>query len=188
MFSERGRVTRNRLFYIVVEKILGPARALPELPGVAGTTGYDILNQISRVLVNDAGLPVLEDAWQTAAAPGRNFAQMVDEAKSRIIETSLASEFTVLVRLLSRIAAGHWLSRDFTRRSSAGSPQAICATFSGIPHLHVRTASSLNLIERLLIRLSAACREQWVGTDMAILDFLEDVLTLDVLKSGEDRL
>ena len=36
------------------------------------------------------------------------FAQIVEEAKVRIIETTLASEFTVLARLLSRIAAGHW--------------------------------------------------------------------------------
>ena len=39
---------------------------------------------------------------------------MVEAAKRRVIDTMLASEFTVLAGALSRIAAGHFSTRDYT--------------------------------------------------------------------------
>ena len=38
-------------------------------------------------------------------------------AKRRVLETLLASEFTVLARLLARIAAGHYSTRDYSADS-----------------------------------------------------------------------
>jgi (1->4)-alpha-D-glucan 1-alpha-D-glucosylmutase len=46
----RGRAHMRGPFYVVVEKILADGEAMPNLPGVAGTTGYEWLNVISRVL------------------------------------------------------------------------------------------------------------------------------------------
>src|SRR4029079_294713 len=40
---------RNGRFYIVIEKILGEGEPLPRLPAIAGTTGYEWLNTITRV-------------------------------------------------------------------------------------------------------------------------------------------
>jgi len=39
-------------FYVVVEKILAEDERLPKFAGVAGTTGYEWLNVISRVLLD----------------------------------------------------------------------------------------------------------------------------------------
>ena len=38
---------------------------------------------------------------------------MLREAKRRVLETLLLSEFTVLTQLLARIAGGHYSTRDF---------------------------------------------------------------------------
>ena len=38
-------------FYLLIEKILGDNEPLPNLSGVAGTTGYERLNHISHVLL-----------------------------------------------------------------------------------------------------------------------------------------
>ncbi|MEZ5785438.1 MAG: hypothetical protein R3D62_02880 [Xanthobacteraceae bacterium] len=46
-----------RPFYIVAER-LWRCRAEPQFPGVAGTTGYDVLNLITRVA--DAGMLTLD--------------------------------------------------------------------------------------------------------------------------------
>src|SRR3954454_2873856 len=51
-------------FYVIVEKILGEGEEMPNLPGVAGTTGYEWLNTISRVLVDGNGLDPLERIWR----------------------------------------------------------------------------------------------------------------------------
>ena len=42
---------------------------------------------------------------------------VLKDAKRRVLETLLTSEFTVLTRLLARIAAGHYSTRDFSADS-----------------------------------------------------------------------
>jgi (1->4)-alpha-D-glucan 1-alpha-D-glucosylmutase len=110
----RGQARRSGAFYIVVEKILADGEPMPNLPGVAGTTGYEWLNVISRVLVDGKGLEPLERTWRAFTGEHASFAEIVKSAKQRVIETMLASEFTVLCGQLSRIAAGHFSTRDYT--------------------------------------------------------------------------
>jgi len=102
------------VFYFIVEKILADGEPPPQFPGVAGTTGYEWLNVISRVLVDGGGLDRLEQTWRDFTGERRNLAAMVEEAKLTVIDTMLASEFNVLARALARIAAGHFSTRDFT--------------------------------------------------------------------------
>src|SRR5262249_13762745 len=99
--------------YVVVEKVLADRERLPRFAGVAGTTGYEWLNVIPRVLADDRGLASLEETWCEASGDRRGFGAILIEAKRRVLATILASEFTVLNRLLARIAAGHYTTRDF---------------------------------------------------------------------------
>jgi (1->4)-alpha-D-glucan 1-alpha-D-glucosylmutase len=171
---------RFRHFYVVAEKILAEGEPMPHLPGVAGTTGYDLVNDITRVLLDDTGLPALDRAWADQGG-ARRFASVVRDAKLRVLETLLSSEFTVLTRLLGRIAAGHWRSRDFTL-------DRLRAALRGyIVHFPVyRTyVSGLTVSERdrgLIERTIAAARNEWHGADSVVLDFLANVLTLDILR------
>jgi (1->4)-alpha-D-glucan 1-alpha-D-glucosylmutase len=55
---------RARPYYVLIEKILADDEKLPALPGVAGTTGYEWLNVISRVLVDPAGRGKLDALWR----------------------------------------------------------------------------------------------------------------------------
>src|SRR5690606_31407097 len=78
------------------------------------TTGYEWLNTISRVLFDGRGRGLLEETARDLTGEAEPFADILREAKRTVLTTMLASEFMVLVRLLARIAAGHWRSRDFT--------------------------------------------------------------------------
>ena len=89
----------------MVEKILGERERLPRFTGVCGTTGYEWLNAISRVLIDEGGLTTLEQTWHEFTGEHRSFHEILIEAKRRVITNILASEFTVLSRLLTRIAA-----------------------------------------------------------------------------------
>ena len=174
---------RTTPFYTVVEKIVAPDESPPKFPGVAGTTGYDVLNLVTRLLVQSDGLPILEQAWQTHGAPSRNFAQMVDEAKSRIVETTLASEFTVLSRLLARIAAGHWPTRDYTLDRLRTALELFIRRFP-IYRTYV-AGSTVSSVDRAMIaKTIEAARESWYGADVSILDFLHDTLTLAIIAKG----
>lgn len=104
-------------FYMVIEKILGEDEKLTKFSGVHGTTGYEWMNTISQVLVDAKGLEPLSEIWRQISNQSPNLTPVLRAAKRRVLETLLTSEFTVLARLLARIASGHYSSRDFSADS-----------------------------------------------------------------------
>jgi (1->4)-alpha-D-glucan 1-alpha-D-glucosylmutase len=170
-------------FYVVAEKILGEGEHLPRFAGVAGTTGYEWLHLISRVLVDERGLEVLDEVWREVSGDENNFDDILIKAKRRVIANILASEFTVLVRLLARIAAGHYTTRDYA-------PERLRAAFElFILHFPVYrtyiTPSGPSRKDRAIINESIAkARTEWFGPDPGIFDFLRDALTLDLISAG----
>src|SRR6185503_11407935 len=91
----------------------------------------------------------------------------------------LASEFTVLVRLIARIAAGHWLSRDYTIDRLR---LALELFILNVPVYRTYvTAAGPSATDRALIAQAIAAAREWFGPDIDILGFLEDALTLDLV-------
>ncbi|CAM5457030.1 Maltooligosyl trehalose synthase OS=Afipia felis OX=1035 GN=treY PE=4 SV=1 [Afipia felis] len=166
-------------FYLVMEKILGEEESLPKFAGMQGTTGYEWLNLISRTLLDDKGLDVLDEAWRQASNIAPDFAPVLKAAKQRVMDTLLASEFTVLARLLARIAGGHYETRDF---SADGLRQALELYVLHFPVYRTYiTAGGPSQDDRALIADAidkAKC--DWFGADEGIFDFLQDALTLDL--------
>ena len=95
-------------FYVVVEKILGEHEDLHRFTGVHGTTGYEWLNVITQVLIDGNGLKPLDEIWRQISNQSPKLEPVLRRAKRRVLETLLTSEFTVLARLLARIASGHY--------------------------------------------------------------------------------
>src|SRR3954470_20908248 len=169
--------------YLVIEKILAEDERLPRFAGVAGTTGYEWLNIFSRVLVDEQGLEPLDRIWRTASGEKRSFDDILIEAKQRVLDSSLASEFTVLSHLLARIATGHYSTRDY----SASRLRAAFRSF--VLHFPVYrtyiTGSGPSGVDRKTIEGAIAkARATWHGPDAAIFDFLRDALTLDLIAPG----
>jgi (1->4)-alpha-D-glucan 1-alpha-D-glucosylmutase len=170
-------------FYLVVEKILAEGESLPRFAGVSGTTGYEWLNVISRLLLDQRGLATLDSAWRETSGDNRSFADILAEAKERVLSNILASEFIVLTRLLARIAAGHYSTRDYA-------PDRLrTALESYVIHFPVYrtyiTASGPSPDDRAVIEKTIAkARAEWFGSDADIFDFLRDALTLDLVAPG----
>ena len=166
-------------FYIVVEKILEPGEPMPPLPGVAGTTGYEWLNVISRALVDGGGMASLDETWRAFTGERAELPAMLEAAKQRVIDTMLASEFTVLTRALSRIAAGHYSTRDFTLDRLRAALQLYVVEFP-VYRTYV-TAAGASVSDRTIIdETIARARARWTAPDPNIFDFLRDAITLDL--------
>jgi (1->4)-alpha-D-glucan 1-alpha-D-glucosylmutase len=179
----RARQVSDGTFYVVMEKILGGHEPLPHFPGVAGTTGYEWLNVVSRLLLDGRGLSTLDRLWRDFGNDGRVFDQTLLEAKRHVLAKILASEFAALARLLARIAAGHYRTRDY----SPARLRAALALF--ILHFPVyRTYvnhDGASPQDRAVIEDAlTAARARWVGPDVGIFDFLGDALTLDLIARG----
>jgi (1->4)-alpha-D-glucan 1-alpha-D-glucosylmutase len=172
-----------RPFYTVVEKILIDEETLPTFEGVDGTTGYEWLNVISRLLVDEQGLARLGAMRSELSGHPRDFPEILERAKLRVLDTLLASEFTVLTRLLSRIAAGHYATRDFGIDRLRLALQEYVLQFA-VYRTYVRTDGASEADRESITRAIAAARARWVGTDSDIFDFLQDALTLDLVGPG----
>lgn len=170
-------------FYTVIEKILCEHERLPKFAGVQGTTGYEWMNVITHVLVDPKGLEALDETWRQISNRPPRLAPYVKDAKRRVLETLLASEFTVLSRLVARIANGHYSTRDFSADSLRQALELYVLHFpvyrTYLTHSSP-TAPDRKLIEDTIER----ARAEWFAADEGIFDFLRDALTMDLLKPG----
>src|SRR4051794_31520329 len=84
--------------YVLVEKILEPGESLERDWATAGTTGYDVLGLIDRVLTDPAGrepLTALESRLHGAPV---DWHDLVHDTKRAVADTTLAAEVGRLVR------------------------------------------------------------------------------------------
>src|SRR6266436_4162199 len=170
-------------FYMVIEKILGEHEKLPSFTGVHGTTGYEWLNTITRVLVDAKGLDPLDETWRQISNMSPVLAPVLRDAKRRVLETLLTSEFTVLTRLLARIAAGHFSTRDFSADSLR---QALGLYVLHFPvyRTYLTPTGATGHDRALISQTIETARADWFAADDGIFEFLRDTLTMDLLKPG----
>ncbi|HEY4142318.1 MAG TPA: malto-oligosyltrehalose synthase, partial [Pseudolabrys sp.] len=166
-------------FYTIIEKILGENEPAPHLPGVHGTTGYEWLNVISRVLVDGNGMAALDRTWREATDERADLPAMLNNAKQRVIDTMLASEFTVLIRALARIAAGHFSTRDYTLDRLRAALQAYVLEFP-VYRTYVNAGGASPRDREMIEATVKRARARWAGPDPDIFDFLRDALTVDL--------
>ena len=166
-------------FYIIVEKILSDGEAMPVLPGIVGTTGYEWLNVLTRVHLDGSGLEQLDATWRDFSGEQRKFSTILENAKQSIIDTVLASEFGVLCRALSRIAAGHFSTRDFTLDRLRAALRLYVLEFH-VYRTYVTAAGASDRDRKLIADVTSRARSRWEGPDPQIFDFLHDAVTLDL--------
>jgi (1->4)-alpha-D-glucan 1-alpha-D-glucosylmutase len=170
-------------FYVVIEKILGEDEKLTSFSGVHGTTGYEWLNVITQVLVESSGLEPLDEIWRQISNQSPKFAPLLKDAKRRVLETLLLSEFTVLARLLARIAGGHYSTRDFSADTLRQALELYVLHFP-VYRTYLTAAAPSTLDRELISQTIEKARADWFGADEGLFDFLRDTLTLDLLEPG----
>lgn len=89
--------------WTVVEKILEPGEELPEGWATAGTTGYDALTEVDRVLVDPAGEAAFTALDTELAGRTVDYAQLVHDCKREVTDGMLGSEVARLVRVIGEL-------------------------------------------------------------------------------------
>lgn len=168
-------------FYTVIEKILCEHERLPHFAGVQGTTGYEWMNVITQVLVDAKGLAALDETWRQISNRPPQLAPYVKDAKRRVLETLLTSEFTVLTQLLARIANGHYSTRDFSADSLRQALELFVLHFP-VYRTYLTNSGPTAPDRKLIDDTIARARSEWFAADEGIFDFLRDALTMDLLK------
>src|ERR1700754_132048 len=170
-------------FYMVIEKILGEHEELHRFAGVHGTTGYEWMNVITQVLVDGNGLGPLDDIWRQISNTSPKLDPVLKDAKRRVLETLLTSEFNVLSRLLARIAGGHYSTRDFSADSLRQALELYVLHFP-VYRTYLTTAEPSTHDRALISKTIEKARADWFAADEGIFDFLRDALTMDLIQPG----
>jgi (1->4)-alpha-D-glucan 1-alpha-D-glucosylmutase len=170
-------------FYMVIEKILCEHEKLYAFAGVHGTTGYEWLNVITQVLVDGNGLEPLDEVWRQISNMSPKLDPVLKDAKRRVLETLLTSEFTVLTRLLARIAGGHYSTRDYSADSLRQALELYVLHFP-VYRTYLTLADATAHDRALISQTIEKARADWFAADDGIFEFLRDTLTMDLIGPG----
>ncbi len=102
------------LLYVVAEKILATDESLVECWAVDGTSGYDFLNEVNGLFVDESGRDALSRLYRGRLSDETPFRELAYRKKRLILEVSLSSELHMLTSQLDRLAQKSRRSRDFT--------------------------------------------------------------------------
>lgn len=174
--GDKGAAAAN--FYVVVEKILAPCEDLPEEWPVAGTTGYDFLNALNGIFVDERQTDALDDIYVRFSGVEAGFEELAYDKKKQVMQSLLAVEMNTLGRRLSLLAQQDRYARELPRSDLA---RALLETVAWLPVYRTYTrnfevsAPDVERIGHALTRAEKANPE----IRPACFDFLRQVLLLE---------
>ncbi len=122
--------------YVVVEKILEPGEDLPRTWATAGTTGYDVLALVDRVLTDPHG-----EEHLTALDPV-DFPALAHDMKRAVADGSLQAEVRRIVRELPSLRSGEPALRDALAGVLACFPVYRSYLPAGVEHLRLACSTA----------------------------------------------
>lgn len=179
-----------RVLYVIAEKILSGRERLPLDWCVHGTTGYNFLNQVNGLFVQPGHARRMRRAYAKLTGQTQTFDDLLYETKRLIMDTSLASELTVLAHMLDRIGETNRKSRDFTLNSIRDMLTEVVACFP-VYRTYVKEQGwgpdDRAALERAIVR----ARRRNPAMESTIFDFFREVMLPrdpeDVPVAGQER-
>jgi (1->4)-alpha-D-glucan 1-alpha-D-glucosylmutase len=164
--------------YVVVEKILSANETLPAEWPVAGTTGYDFLNDVNGVFVDRGNARTFVRIFERFTRCAASFPDVVYAGKKAIMEIPMASELNVLAHALNRISERDRRTRDFTLNSLREALREVVASFP-VYRTYVTAARQSDDDRAAIASAIAQARRRNPTMEPSIFDFVADVLLPD---------
>jgi (1->4)-alpha-D-glucan 1-alpha-D-glucosylmutase len=161
--------------YVLAEKILSRHETLPARWAVAGTTGYNYLNDLNGLFINGAESKRLRRAYAKLTGHTDPFEDVIYEGKRLIMETAMASELKVLAHALEQIADGNRRSRDFTLDSLRDAITEVVACFP-VYRTYVDDDGWTPGDRAVVARAIARARRRNPAMESMVFDFIREVI------------
>jgi (1->4)-alpha-D-glucan 1-alpha-D-glucosylmutase len=171
----RNKTGREDELYVLAEKILSTGESLPEKWAVAGTTGYNYLNDLNGIYINVGESRRVRRVYAKLTGRTEPFADVLYVSKRLIMETAMASELSVLAHELARIAESNRRSRDFTLEALKDAITSVVACF---PEYRTYvdacgwTPDDRASVEQAIVR----ARRRNPAMESSLFDFLREVI------------
>jgi (1->4)-alpha-D-glucan 1-alpha-D-glucosylmutase len=168
--------------YVVVEKILEGPERMPASWMVDGTTGYEFLNVVNGLFVDDRQADAFDALYRRLGGEPRRFAELVYDKKRALMRSTMASEVNVLAHRLNRLSEANRRTRDFTLQALG---HALVEYVARLPiyRTYVEGSDGGELVEardRQYIETTVrAAQRASRELDRTLYDFLRSVLLLE---------
>jgi (1->4)-alpha-D-glucan 1-alpha-D-glucosylmutase len=170
---------RTYPFYVIVEKVLSGPERLPKHWMVYGTTGYEFLNMLNGVFVDDRNGEQFRNLYGRFTDAQHNFRDLIYECKRLVLRASMSGEQNILARRLDRISEQHRWSRDFTLNSLGRVLAEVIACFP-VYRSYVTAAGELTDDDRRYIHSAInRAKRRNRALSASVFDFLGSVLLLE---------
>jgi (1->4)-alpha-D-glucan 1-alpha-D-glucosylmutase len=163
---------------VVVEKILAHGERLPAWP-IAGTTGYEFVNQVGALFVDASSKDGLTQVYQEQTGRDASFDDVLYESKVRIMRVNLASEVNVLARDFHRLSMSDWRTRDFTLNAMRFALREVIAALP-IYRTYVSWRGASEQDRRFIDEAIATAKRRSSSNDTSIFDFLHRALLVEL--------
>jgi (1->4)-alpha-D-glucan 1-alpha-D-glucosylmutase len=173
--------------WIVVEKILTRDEALPDWP-VAGTTGYEFLNQVGGLFVDPDGEKALTECYVAFTGETRDFDTIARDKKEQVLRRGLAPDLGRLTALAVEVCEQHRRYRDFTRHELHSALRA-CIVHFPVYRSYVQIGSEMRSADAQVIgHALMAARASRPDLDAGLFDFLAAILMRELHGPVEDQI
>ncbi len=160
-----------------VEKILASGETLPDAWHVAGTTGYEFLNDAMGVLLRGDARIALEKIYRRTTGMVLSYDDEVNQSKKDVIEASLSSELFRLAYELDRISEADYHTRDYTLEALRLALVEVVAAFDRYrTYLPYEAETAREVVQKAVYR----ARARNPVSEQTVYDFIAGVLLGDV--------
>ena len=166
-------------FYILVEKILAGDETLPKEWPVFGTTGYDFLNTVNSLFVDEKGIQTLDRAYCHFTGSEVAFKDVAYQEKRQVAKELFLGEMNSLGYHLACLAQQNWYITDFSLEELT---KALIEITAGLPiyRTYARTLKASLRDRPYLERAVQEAKEQNPALEPAALDLLKRVFLFDL--------
>lgn len=169
--------------YVLIEKILAPFERLPQEWAVHGTTGYEFVNAVNGIFVEQVNEREFTRIYERVLGRKVDFDMLVYRAKKLIMKSTLNSELGVLTQQLNRISKQNWSFRDFTLHNLREALIEVVASFPVYRTYVTPTRISKKDREYVDWAVNLAKRRSR-AIDTSIFDFIRSVLLMEAIPEG----
>ena len=174
----QGQQPRHPI-YLLVEKILAPHEHLRAEWPVDGTTGYEFMNLVNGVFIDQSAMEPLTEIYERFLGRPSDFPEMVIAAKRQILRNNLSSELNVLTDMVYRIARQSLTTRDFTRQGVRDALTELIAHFP-VYRTYV-TGDGVDERDRHYLNWAMTqARRDSTADDLSIFDFVAALVATDL--------
>lgn len=163
--------------WIIGEKILEPGEWLRDNWPIAGTSGYDFMNQALGLLVQPEGLLRLGEHYRTFTGDEATFPVTAHDKKLNVTQEALGSDVNRLATIFVEICEANRDFRDFTRAEIRRAIREFASCFSIYRTYVVPSRKEITDEDREIISKAGECaKNNRQDIDGQLFDFMAEVL------------